>query len=633
MERTKISTIFDTPEAFYGQEPPRQIKVNGWVRFYRKAKKDTLLFIDVYDGSTCHDLCAIIERDPDGSLSRSPPSAFDEFFSKCAPGASVELLGRVENCEGEREQSIEFIVTHPVVLGTMPKSEAGVPENPIQKTNMNHMHLLREWVHLRARTPIMASIFRVRSKLINKIYEYFKRKGVWKLDPNTITQSDCEGGGETLCVTTLIDAKRSIEECLKAMRVDYMSPSEIRDAYVTKLKKSGELETTPETQIDEYVAAEVKRRESIDFTKDLFGVPAFMTVSSQLQLELMACAMGDVFCDNNSYRAEKSKTYKHVTEFTHFEKEEVFGTLPSLLANAEDFVKCTFLETIEEARDDLENIHRIKGISMKTILEEQTHLHYEELFKTRPKSLEGSVHVERIIAQFAKMYVDLPVDREAELKSLFDAGYENVKGSFKKGKWLALKRSTLGYMTDLYLKKYHHDRIQELEKYLSKPFTILEYRDAVKDIKEYIASGTAPEEYPDMEYGDDLHSDHEKYLVQKYDGFVFVIKWPLDIKSFYMKRNIDDPELCDNFDLLAPYVGEMFGGSMREDVYDLLLAEMEKRKMDTKPLQWYLDIRKFGSVPHGGWGFGFDRGLLLLTGAASIKDVIPFPCSYQSLPC
>ena len=134
------------------------------------------------------------------------------------------------------------------------------------------------------------------------------------------------------------------------------------------------------------------------------------------------------------------------------------------------------------------------------------------------------------------------------------------------------------------------------------------------------------------EYDGDLASEHEKILVKYFDNFVFVTHWPLKIKSFYMKQCDDESGECESFDLLAPCVGEMFGGSMREWRFDNLNNEIKRRNMDTKPINWYLELRKSGSAPHGGWGLGFDRLLMLITGVPSVRDIVPLPVYYQHCP-
>jgi len=183
----------------------------------------------------------------------------------------------------------------------------------------------------------------------------------------------------------------------------------------------------------------------------------------------------------------------------------------------------------------------------------------------------------------------------------------------------------------------HRDYLLSL---LDKPFKRIKHADAVAEMQQDLrdkvktigASGKLVKlkfkEYP--KEGEDLGSEHEKYLVQKYGTFVFVTHWPSAIKSFYMKQVGDDT--CESFDLLAPLVGELFGGSMREWRYSVLEEQMSKRKMDMAPLQWFVDLRKDGTAPHGGWGMGFDRLVMFLTAAPSVRDVVPYPVYYGHCP-
>jgi len=185
-----------------------------------------------------------------------------------------------------------------------------------------------------------------------------------------------------------------------------------------------------------------------------------------------------------------------------------------------------------------------------------------------------------------------------------------------------------------------HGHAAYLASLLEKPFVRIKHADAIAEMQQDLrdkvktlgASGKMVKlkfkEYPQQ--GEDLGSEHEKYLVQKYGTFVFVTHWPSDIKSFYMKQVGDGT--CESFDLLAPLVGELFGGSMREWRLDVLEDIMSKRGMDTKPLQWFIDLRKDGTAPHGGWGMGLDRLVMFLTNAPSVRDVVPYPVYYGFCP-
>ena len=183
----------------------------------------------------------------------------------------------------------------------------------------------------------------------------------------------------------------------------------------------------------------------------------------------------------------------------------------------------------------------------------------------------------------------------------------------------------------------HRDYLISL---LDKPFVRITHADAIdvmlQDLRDKVK--TVNEQGKEVklkfknkpEHGQDLGSEHEKYLVQKYGTFVFVTHWPSAIKSFYMKQVGDGT--CEAFDLLAPLVGELFGGSMREWRYEQLEAVMRAKNMDARPLQWFVDLRKDGTAPHGGWGMGFDRLVMFLTNAPSVRDVVPYPVYYGHCP-
>jgi asparaginyl-tRNA synthetase len=185
-----------------------------------------------------------------------------------------------------------------------------------------------------------------------------------------------------------------------------------------------------------------------------------------------------------------------------------------------------------------------------------------------------------------------------------------------------------------------HGHCDYLRTLLDKPFVRIKHADAIADMQQDLRDKvkTINEQGKEVklkfkvkpEQGEDLGSEHEKYLVQKHGTFVFVTHWPSAIKSFYMKQVGDGT--CESFDLLAPKVGELFGGSMREWRYDVLESQMKSRKMDMAPLQWFVDLRKDGTAPHGGWGMGFDRLVMFLTNADSVRDVVPYPVYYGHCP-
>jgi asparaginyl-tRNA synthetase len=276
--------------------------------------------------------------------------------------------------------------------------------------------------------------------------------------------------------------------------------------------------------------------ETYDWSKDHFGKPVYLTVSSQLQLEALAMSMGRVYTMNKSFRSEHSTTHKHVSEFTHLEIEQCFTSLKDLMDIAERFVKYVMNYVLENNQRDLE-------------------------------ILEGSAK--------------------------FNEGLDK----------------------------------KVLERYgsiLGSSFIKITYKDAIELMTR------EPKKLSKLPiYGEDVSSEHEKYLTDHFGCPVFLTHWPSSIKSFYMKQ-LDDGT-CESFDLLMPYsVGELIGASQRETSYDKLVKMMDIKGVSREPLKFYTDLRKYGSCEHGGFGLGCDRLLMLLTGVHNIKDVIPFPVSYQN---
>jgi len=304
------------------------------------------------------------------------------------------------------------------------------------------------------------------------------------------------------------------------------------------------------------------------FSKDKIG----LTVSSQLPLESAIAGFKQVYTAQKSFRAEKSDTLKHLAEFFHIEYESAFITLPQLLDFTEIFVKYVIKYALAKCQDDFEFIE----------------------------------------SKFAPC--DIKSTREF-LTSLLDKQFTKIK---------------------------YKDAIDLIHKIVKDKMMLPDDDGKLKKIK--------LDKLP--KYGDDLNSEHEKLLV-KYFGwtilseteqqhklttkqdvgaFVFLTHWPLAIKSFYMKQCDDDSGECESFDLLAPRVGELFGGSMREWRFDKLNAEIMKRQMDITPIQWFVDLRKNGSMPHGGWGMGFARLCMLVTGMPSVRDTVYLPVYYGHCP-
>ena len=321
-------------------------------------------------------------------------------------------------------------------------------------------------------------------------------------------------------------------------------------------------------------AGETFHVDPLMFGNDSEGNPVKvgLTVSSQLPLEAAICGFRQVYTCQKSFRAEKSDTAKHLAEFLHVEYEGAFITLDQLVAQSERFVKFVINYALERCDED---------------------------FKFLESRMAPS---------------DMKPTRTL-LKECMDRPFIRIK---------------------------HRDAIDLIQKLVKEKAKIPGDDGKLKRVK--------VKEFPT--YDDDLGSEHEKILVQyfgymavpedqredyikngkEFGAFVFVTHWPLKIKSFYMAQTDDGSGECLSFDLLCPRVGELFGGSMREWRFDKLDEEVKRRGMDVSPIQWFLDLRKSGSCPHGGWGMGFDRLCMLVCGVQSVRDVVPFPVYYGHCP-
>ena len=337
---------------------------------------------------------------------------------------------------------------------------------------------LRENAHLRPRTNLFSAVFRVRSVLTHAIHNFFQERDFVYLAAPLITASDAEGAGETFKVTTL----------------DIKNPP---------LTENGE----------------------IDYKKDFFSKKANLTVSGQLEAEAFALAFRDVYTFGPTFRAEKSNTTTHASEFWMIEPEIAFADLNDDMELAEDFVKYIIKEVLERCPEEM---------------------------------------------QFFNKFVQ---------KGLLD----------------------------------------KLDNVLNSKFERKTHKEVIDIL---INSGAKFENQPKQ--GEDLATEHEKYIVKHFDGPVFVTDWPKDIKAFYMRLN-DDNETVAAVDLLVPGSGELIGGSQREERLEYLEKRMEEMDVPKEDLWWYLDLRKYGGCKHSGFGLGFDRMLMYLTGVENIRDVIPFP--------
>ena len=341
------------------------------------------------------------------------------------------------------------------------------------------LEFLRDIAYLRLRTNTFGAIFRIRHAMAYAIHKYFNDKGFYYLHTPLITASDCEGAGAMFQVTTL------------------------------------DLNNLPKTE-----------EGVVDYSQDFFGRPCSLTVSGQLEGELGALSLGQIYTFGPTFRAENSNTPRHLSEFWMIEPEMAFYELEDNMELAEDFLKYLIRYALENCREDLEFMNK-----------------------------------------------------------MWDNGL-----------------------------------IERLNFVLNHEFKRLDYTEGVEILK---ASGRKFE-FP-CDWGCDLQSEHERYLVEEhFKRPVILINYPKQIKAFYMKQN-EDGKTVRAMDVLFPKIGEIIGGSEREADYEKLSARVHELGMNEKELWWYLDTRRWGSAPHSGFGLGFERLLLFVTGMGNIRDVIPFP--------
>ncbi|GAB5559102.1 MAG: asparagine--tRNA ligase [Synoicihabitans sp.] len=418
-------------------------------------------FIEINDGSCLKNLQVIA----DSSLPN-----YVETVQSITTGAAVSVVGKLVASKGGK-QAWEVQATEVTLVGSADASY------PLQKKG-HSMEFLREIAHLRPRANLFGAVFRVRSRLAYAVHQFYQEKGFVYVHTPIVTGSDCEGAGELFRVSTL----------------DPSNPPKTEEG-------------------------------AVDYGQDFFARPTYLTVSGQLEAEVFACALGNVYTFGPTFRAENSNTSRHASEFWMIEPEMAFTDLVGNMDLAEEFVKYLIADVREHCADDLE-----------------------------------------IFGKF--------VDKKL------------------------------------------HERLAFV---LERPFQRVSYTEAIEIIE---ASGKTWE-LP-VKWGDNLQSEHERYLAEEHFKCpVTVYDYPKEIKPFYMRLN-DDGKTVTAMDVLVPGIGEIVGGSQREERLDVLEANMERHGLSKEDYGWYLDLRRYGSVPHSGFGLGFERMLMFVTGMANIRDVIPF---------
>jgi len=323
------------------------------------------------------------------------------------------------------------------------------------------------------------------------------------------------------------------------------------------------------------------------FAVDYFGDQVYLAQTGQLYVEAACLAHRKVYCFGPTFRAEKSKTRRHLTEFWMVEPEIAYADLDAVIAVAEDFVVSIVERVLQERRAELELIGRDL-----TVLERMKKPFYRLTYSQAAELLRS----DRVREQFER---DLAAAqrRVEELKREIDEK-ESERTAAGTKKW----------------------RLEKLaQEILDARDELAEREDEVRNIPTHMGLAA------NFEWGSDLGGSDETVIAHMHDKPVFVTHYPGQCKAFYMKRNADDARLVNNFDLLAPEgYGEIIGGSQREDDYDFLLERIQHEGLDPKDFEWYLDLRRYGSVPHGGFGLGVERTVAWICGLKHIRETIPF---------
>jgi asparaginyl-tRNA synthetase len=442
-------------------------------------------FIALNDGSTINNIQVVAE-----GLIFS-----EKLLKQITTGSCIRVDGKLVPSKGSG-QAAEILASKIEVLGL-----ADAEEYPLQPKK-HSLDFLREKAHLRFRTNTFSAVFRLRHALTFAIHKFFNDKGFFNLHSPIITGADAEGAGEMFKVTNL------------------------------------DLENLPKND-----------EGKVDFSKDFFGGKTNLTVSGQLEAELGALALGQVYTFGPTFRAENSNTSRHLSEFWMIEPEVAFADLEANMDLAEEFLKYCIKYCIDNNSDDLKFLDKRMA------------------------------------------------DEESE---------------FKKE-----KRSDMGL-------------IERLQFVLQNNFMRLTYREAIDILKNSNQNKKNKFKYLIDGFGTDLQSEHERYLVEKkFKKPVIITDYPKGIKAFYMRMN-EDNETVRAMDILFPTIGEIAGGSQREERLDKLEARMEEMHICKDELWWYLETRKFGTCKHAGFGLGFERLIMFVTGMKNIRDVIPFPRTPQN---
>ena len=439
-------------------------------------------FVALNDGSCLANLQVVVDYEN-----------FDEaIVSQITVGSAIAVTGKLVESQGAG-QSVEVAATNIEILGTANPEEIA---KTILSPKRHSLEFLREQAHLRFRTQTFSAVFRIRHAMAFAIHKYFNDNGFFYLHTPIITGSDAEGAGEMFKVTTL-----------------------------------------PQDNVPK------DEDGNVDIKADFFGKETHLTVSGQLEAELGATALGQVYTFGPTFRAENSNTSRHLAEFWMIEPEIAFADLTDDMQLSEEFMQYVIKYALDNCKEDLEFLHK----------------------------------------------------REVDLDS----------------KKPTAERNELPLM-------------ERLQFVIDNEFERITYTEAIDILRNSKPFKKKKFKFP-VEWGVDLASEHERFLVEKhFKKPVILYNYPKEIKAFYMRNN-DDGKTVAAMDVLFPGIGEIIGGSQREERYDELVQKCKDFNIPEEHVWWYLETRKFGTVPHAGFGLGFERLIMFVTGMTNIRDVIPFP--------
>ncbi|MEM6642468.1 MAG: asparagine--tRNA ligase [Bacteroidota bacterium] len=445
-----------------------------------KRGSKNVAFVALNDGSSLTNLQVVIDA-----------TSFDEeLVKKITTGASISVLGKLAASQGAG-QNVELLAEQIELLG-----EADPDQYPLQPKK-HSLEFLREIAHLRGRTSTFGAVYRIKHEMAFAIHTFFHQKGFYFFQSPVITASDAEGAGETFRVTTL------------------------------------DLGAVPKTS-----------EGTVDYKQDFFEKETNLTVSGQLEGELAALSVGEIYTFGPTFRAENSNTTRHLAEFWMMEPEMAFYDLEDNIDLAEEMLRYLCKHALEFCGEDLEFLDK----------------------------------------RFSDEESSKPQNQRSEMTLL-----------------------------------------ERLKFVVDNDFERLSYTEAIEILKRSKPNQKKKFQFLIEEWGADLQSEHERYLVEKhFKKPVVLFDYPKEIKAFYMRQN-DDHKTVAAMDVLFPGIGEIVGGSQREERLEKLQSRMNEMSVPADELSWYLDTRRFGTVPHSGFGLGFERLVQFITGMGNIRDVIPFP--------